>query len=176
VPLPDDQEPFIGQGRYATNKGPGPARRLLFAAIGLIAGDAALLIYMMYNALRACAALLMAHMGQPYRQLTIWVEMFLLYAMFSILGWALVGLPFALAFPVRLLSRIRWPLCVLIGAALGPLALLLIFVVIFAMQGRLSSFSLAHTEALWQFSVLVSTVSFLVYVALLRRRSPDRGP
>ena len=141
-----------------------------------MAGNAALLIYMMYNALRACAALLMAHMGQPYRQLSAWLEMFLLYAVFSILGWALVGLPFALAFPARILTRVRWPLCVLIGAALGPLALLLIFVVIFAMQGRLSAFSLAHTEALWQFSVLVSTVSFLVYVALLRRRSPSREP
>jgi hypothetical protein len=131
---------------------------------------------MMYNALRACAALLIAHMGQPYRQLSIWLEMFPLYAVFSILGWALVGLPFALAFPARLLSRARWPLCVLIGAALGPLALLLIFVVIFAMQGRLREFSLAHTEALWQFSMLVSTVSFLVYTALLRRRSPNSEP
>jgi hypothetical protein len=65
---------------------------------------------------------------------------------------------------------------VLIGAALGPLALLLIFVVIFAMQGRLREFSLAHTEALWQFSMLVSTVSFLVYTALLRRRSPNSEP
>ena len=176
MPLPDDQEPFIGQGRLTTNNGAGPFRRLLFAAIGLIAGDAALLIYLMYNALRASAALLIAHMGQPYRQLSIWLEMFLLYAMFSILGWALVGLPIVLAFPARLLSRVRWPLCALIGAALGPLALLLIFVVIFAMQGRLSSFSLAHTEALWQFSILVSTVSFLVYAALLRRRSPSREP
>ena len=155
--------------------GPGPFRRLLFAAIGLIAGDAALLIYMMYNALRVCAALLIAHMGQPYRQLSIWLEMFLLYAMFSILGWAIVGLPFALAFPTRILSRLRWPLCVLIGALLGPLALLLIFVVIAAMQGRLREISLAHTNGLWQFSVLVSTVSFLVYVALLRKRSPNGG-
>ena len=174
--LPDDQEPFIGQGRPTTNNGPGPFQRLLFAAIGLLAGNAALLIYMMYNALRAFAALLMAHMGEPYRQLSTWLQMFLLYAMFSILGWALVGLPFALAFPARLLSRVRWPLCALIGAALGPLALLLIFVVIFAMQGRLREFSLAHTEALWQFSMLVSTVSFLVYTALLRRRSPNSEP
>ena len=155
--------------------GPGPIHRILFAAIGLIAGDAALLVYMMCNALRACAALLMAHIGQPYRQLSIWWEMFLLYAMFSIVGWALVGLPFVLAIPARILSRVRWPLCVLIGAALGPLALLLIFVVIFALQGRLSAFSLAHTEVLWQFSMLVSTVSFLVYVALLRKRSPNGG-
>jgi hypothetical protein len=35
-------------------------------------------------------------------------------------------------------------------------------------QGRLSAFNLAHTEALWQFSILVSSVSFLVYTALPR--------
>jgi hypothetical protein len=60
--------------------------------------------------------------------------------------------------------------CFLIGAILGPLALLLIFVVLAAWQGSLGSFSLAHTETLWPFSILVSTVSFLVYAALLRSR------
>lgn len=175
VPLPDDKVPFIGQGRLGTNNGAGPFRRLLFAAIGLLAGDATLLYGMLYNALGQRAALLKAHMGQPYRALPVAWEMFALYAIFSILGWALVGLPIALAIPARLLSRVRWPLCVLIGAALGPLALLLIFVVIFAMQGRLSAFSLANTGSLWQFSILVSTVSFLVYAALLRRRLPNSG-
>jgi hypothetical protein len=154
--------------------GPGPSRRLLFAAIGLLAGNAALLIYWtigpLIGALWGRVALLNA-----YRALPDTLGIFVIYAIFSILGWALVGLPIVLAFPARLLLRAPWPLCVLIGAVLGPLALLSIFVVIFAMQGRLSAFSLAHTEALWQFSVLVSTVSFLVYVALLRRRSPNRG-
>src|SRR5262249_31394488 len=72
--------------------------------------------------------------------------------------------------PARLLSRVAWPGRMLIGATLGPLALLLIFVVLFAIQGRLGVFSLAHTESLWPFSVLVSTISFLVYAALLHRR------
>jgi steroid 5-alpha reductase family enzyme len=63
-----------------------------------------------------------------------------------------------------------------IGAALGPLALLVIFAVLFAMQGRRRPFSLAHTDGLWQFSMLVSTVSFLAYVGLLRKRSPNSGP
>ncbi|HYK61798.1 MAG TPA: hypothetical protein VEV85_20355, partial [Bryobacteraceae bacterium] len=69
-----------------------------------------------------------------------------------------------------LLSRVAWPGRMLIGASLGPLALLLIFVVLFAIQGSHGAFSLAHTENLWPFSILVSTVSFLVYTALLRRR------
>ena len=165
---PDDTDGSLGHG--PNNAGVGPFQRLLFAAIGLAAGNAALLLFLLYNALRLRAALLKAHMGEPYLALPQAWGMFLLYAMFSVLGWILVGVPFAVAFPLRLLSRVGWPGRMLIGATLGPLALLLIFVVLFAIQGRLSAFSLAHTESLWPFSVLVSTISFLVYAALLRRR------
>jgi hypothetical protein len=96
--------------------------------------------------------------------------MFILYAIFSVIGWALVGLPIALAFPARVISRLAWPLRLLVGAILGPLALLLIFVGMFALQGRLSAFSLAHTESLWPLSILVSTISFIVYTLLLGGR------
>src|SRR5579864_3648788 len=82
----------------------------------------------------------------------------------------LAGLPVALMFPVRVYSRLAWPLCLLIGAILGPLALLLIFVVMFGLQGQLNSFSLAHTQSLWPLSILVSSVSFVVYAVLLRTR------
>jgi hypothetical protein len=57
-----------------------------------------------------------------------------------------------------------------IVAGIGTVASLLVFVVIFAGQGSLGEFSLAHTETLGPLSILVSTVSFLVYTALLRRR------
>jgi hypothetical protein len=148
----------------------GPLQRLLFAAIGLAAGNAALLVFLIYNAWRLRAVLLKAHLGQPDVQLPLALEMFLIYATFSVLGWILVGVPIAVVFPARLLSRVAWPGRMLIGATLGPLAVLLIFVVLFAIQGSLSAFSLAHTEGLWPFSILVSTVSFLVYAALLRNR------
>jgi hypothetical protein len=134
--------------------GPGPFHRLLFAAISLLAGDIALLFLLFPGAL----------------------GLFPMYALFSILGWLLVGVPFVLAFPARLLSRVAWPLCLLIGALLGPLALLLIFVVLSALQGTLGKFSLDHTETLWPFSILVSTVSFLVYAVLLRRQLPKTEP
>ncbi len=156
----------------ADNPAVSPFRRLLFAAIGLAAGNTALLLFLVYNALRVRGALLKAHMGEPYLALPQAWEMFLLYAIFSVLGWLLVGVPIAIGLSPRLLSRVAWPGRMLIGATLGPLALLLIFVVLFVMQGRLSAFSLAHTETLWPLSVIVSTVSFLVYAALLRRRKP----
>ena len=95
---------------------------------------------------------------------------FLWYAMFSVVGWFLLGVPIAVAFPVRLLLRLAWPVRLLVGAAIGPLALLIIFVALFATQGRLGEFSLAHTDGLWFFSSLVSTVSFVVYTALVLRQ------
>jgi hypothetical protein len=163
MPPPDDADSGLAPAL-------GPFQRLLFAAMGLAAGDAALLIFLLCNALSVRAALLKAHMGQPYLALPQALDMFLLYGMFSVLGWILVGVPIALACPGRFLLRVAWPVRTLIGV-LGPLALLLIFVILFvAGQGGLGAFSLAHTEALWPFSVLVSTVSFLVYAALLRGR------
>jgi hypothetical protein len=163
VPSSDDRN---GSPRHDTNDGGlGAFQRLLLAAIGLAAGNAALLVFLIYNALRLRAALLKAHTRPPDVQLPQALEMFLIYGTFSVLGWILVGVPIAVAFPARLLSRVAWPGRIVIGAILGPLALVLIFVVLFAIQGRLGAFSLAHAESLWPFSILVSTISFLVYAA-----------
>ena len=53
----------------APSGGMGPFWRLLFAAIGLAADDAALLVFLISNALRLRAALLKAHLGKPDLQL-----------------------------------------------------------------------------------------------------------
>lgn len=98
--------------------------------------------------------------------------MFPIYAVMSIAGWILVGVPFALAVPARQVSCLAWPVVVLLGAALGLLAMFLVLILLLAHQGSLRSFSLDHTEIFWLFSMLVSTVSFLVYAALLRWRLP----
>lgn len=99
------------------------------------------------------------------------LTMFPFYAAFSVTGWILVGIPIALVFPARLVTRMAWPIRIVIGASLGPLALLVILLLIAAHQRTLSTFSLAHSDGiLWSFSMLVSAVSFDVYAALLRRR------
>jgi hypothetical protein len=131
----------------------GPGKRLLFAAFGLAAGDSVLLLLLLYMA--------MPDWG-----------IFVLYATFSVLGWVLVGVPIAVAFPARLLLRLAWPVRLLVGAAIGPLALLMIFVAVFATQGKIREFSLAHTDGLWFFSGVVSTVSFVVYTSLVLRQFP----
>jgi hypothetical protein len=45
-----------------------------FAAVGLAAGNAALLVLLIYSALRSRAALFKAHMGQPDVQLPLALE------------------------------------------------------------------------------------------------------
>jgi hypothetical protein len=170
VRSPDGKEGFNQNSRVAENTGVGPFRRLLLAFVGLLAGNAALLLFDIQNAVRVRAALLTAHIGAPAAVFPQMWELYFLYAIFSLAGWTLVGLPIALAFPARLLTRLIWPIRLLIGAALGPLALLLIFVLLAGRLGQFSTLSLAQTESLWPFSILVSTVSFVVYAALLRRR------
>ena len=123
--------------------------RLLSAAAGLLAGLAALLLVL-----------------YPYALALFW-----LYAIFSAAGWVIVGLPIVFFLPSALWARLPWPVVAGIGIASGPFALLLIIAALFVFQGRIGDFSLDHTESYWLFSTLVSTVTVLVYAALLRWRS-----
>ena len=107
-------------------------------------------------------------MGQPHLAVSQALQIFAIYATFSVLGWIVVGIPAALAMPVRW-AHLEWPVRTAIGAALGPLALLVIFALLFA-QVRPGRFSLAHTGFYWPLSMLISAVAFLVFTGLLRRR------
>ena len=65
--------------------------------------------------------------GEPARTLPDAVETFILYAIFSLVGWMLVGLPATLLFPARSITRLSWPRALIVGATSGPIALLVIF-------------------------------------------------
>lgn len=150
-------------------------KRMAYAFVGLVAGDAILLLYLLQNAIRLRADLLASHMGEPGRQIPQALQMFELYAHVSFFGWLFVGLPIALLLPARFVRRLPWPLSLLLGAALGPLALFLVIVLL----SDVSRAALAHghmipgmfigTAWLWPLSILVSTIAFVVYVALLRK-------
>jgi hypothetical protein len=143
-------------------------RRVAYAFVGLLGGNAVLLLFLLQNALRLRASLLAMHMGEPARQIPLALEMFVFYSPFSFVGWLLVGLPTALFFPARSIRRLPWPLRLLAGAALGPLALLVIFVLLG--HGHLEfPGTFRGTGWLWAYSILVSTVSFVLYVFLLRK-------
>jgi hypothetical protein len=158
-----------------TNLAVNLIKRLAYAFVGLLVGDAILLLYLLQNALRYRALLLAAHMGEPGRQIPQALQMFVLYAHVSFLGWLFVGLPVALFFSARSITRLPWALSLLLGAALGPLALCLVL----ALVSDSNRAALAHghmipgmfrgTALVWPLSILVSTVSFVVYVALVRK-------
>jgi hypothetical protein len=150
-------------------------KRLAYAFAGLLAGDAILLLYLLQNAIRLRADLLVLHMGVPERQIPQAIQIFALYARFSFIGWLFVGLPIALLLPPRFIMRLPWQLRLLVGAALGPLALLLLFLLVSdtsraaLSHGRILSGMFTGTVSLWPLSIMVSTIAFVVYVALLRK-------
>jgi hypothetical protein len=143
-----------------------------YAFVGLLGGNAALLLFLLQNAIRLRASLLAMHMGEPVLQIPLALEMFAFYAPFSFVGWLFVGIPIALLFPARSIKRLSWPVRGFVGASLGPLALSLVLVLLsrghidFSDHGTFTG-----TSVLWVFSILVSTVSFLLYAALLREES-----
>jgi hypothetical protein len=139
-----------------------PAKRLLFALIGLLAGDLILLFFLLQHALHATIL-----EGESGRTLTDAVETFILYAIFSLVGWMLVGLPAALLFPARSITRLSWPRALTVGATVGPIALLVIFALLSRSHIYFRNF--AEITTLFAYTILVSTVSFLVYLALLRK-------
>jgi hypothetical protein len=157
---PNEQEDSLRYGRFVENPGVSLSRRFLFAFYGLLAGDTALFVLLLPGFARAA-------------------EVLVLYGLFSFVGWAIIGLPVALGVPPRFLCRLSWPQRLVVGAALGPLALLAIFVMLAARGGTLESFNslsrlgltLANTGVFWPMSMLVSTTSFIVYTALLRRQA-----
>jgi hypothetical protein len=143
-------------------------KRLAYAFVGLLAGDAVLLLYLLLNAILMRSVLLAVHMGEPAKQIPNALQMFVLYAGFSVAGWLLVGLPIALLLPARSITNMWWPLRVLVGATLGPLALFGVLAVL--SRGHLSfPGSFRGLGLLWAFSALVSTVAFVAYASLLRK-------
>jgi len=160
-----------------TNLAVNLIKRTAYAFVGLLAGDVILLLYLMQNAIRLRADLLALHMGEPWRQIPQAMQIFVLYARLSFVGWLFVGLPIALLLPAHFIRRLPWPLRLLVGAALGPFALFLVL----ALVSDYSRAALAHghmipgmftgTASLWPLSILVSTVSFVLYAALLRKET-----
>src|SRR5260370_3922053 len=136
-------------------------KRLAYAFVGLLVGDTILLLYLLQNAIRLRADLLARHMGEPGRQIP--QAIFVLYARLSFVGWLLVGLPIALLLPAHFIRRLPWPLRLLVGAALGPLALFLVLALVSdssraaIAHGHMIPGMLTGTPSLWPLSVFVST-------------------
>jgi hypothetical protein len=94
-------------------------------------------------------------------------DTFILYAIFSFVGWILVGLPATLLFSARSITRLTWPRALIVGATVGPIALLVIFELLSRSHIYFRNF--AEISTLLAYTILVSTVSFMVYLALLHK-------
>ena len=139
-----------------------PGKRLLYAFVSLLAGDLILLFFLLQHALHAT---LLA--GEPARTIADTVQTFILYAIFSFVGWMFVGLPATLLFPAGSITRLSWPQALILGAISGPIALLVIFALLSRSHIYFRNF--AEVSTLLAYTILVSTVSFMVYLALLRK-------
>jgi hypothetical protein len=144
-------------------------QRLTYAFVGLLSGDAALVLYTLVNAFLVRATHLATHVGEPERVVSVALQVVTLYVVCSLVGFLVVGIPVALLLPARFVARWPWLVTIAVGALLGPPALFAILVVLGGGSVHLSS-SFRETALLFAFSILVSTVSFGVYVALLRKQ------
>ena len=148
-------------------------QRLTYAFVGLLSGDAALVLYMVVNAFWVRATYRAAHVGEPERVVSVALQVVTLYVVCSLFGFLAVGVPVALLLPARFVARWPWLVTIAVGALLGPPALFVILLVLGGGSVHLSS-SFRETGPLFAFSILVSTVSFGVYVALLRKQLWER--
>jgi hypothetical protein len=148
-------------------------KRVSYAFVGLLAGDAILFFYLIGSAFLTGSFALVEHVGDPAGVVLTALEIFFIYAVISFIGWLLVGLPIVLLIRPDSLIRLPWFLRVLVGALLGPVALFAIFGVL-ATHGRVNFRPFAGGLGLWAYSIsiVISTVAFLVYVGLLGKEKP----
>jgi hypothetical protein len=150
-----------------TFSGINPARRLAYTLVGLLAGDLMLLFLLVRGAIHATIL-----GGEPAVTIADALQMFVIYAIFSFVGWLLIGLPTALIFPANSITRLSWPRAVIVGSVLGPPALLVIFTIF--SRDHVYFQNPAETGTLFAYSALVSAVAFVVYFALLREEMKSK--
>jgi len=137
--------------------------RVGYSFFGLLAGDAALLILFLLNALRAS---LLLH-GQLKAQCLTAFGSFIPIAIVSIVGWLAIGIPAVLILSQRIVLQSPLWLLLVVGALLGPVALFIIFLLL--SRGLPTTETFTNTGFLWACASLISTVAFAVHCALLRQ-------
>lgn len=142
--------------------------RLGLAVAGLLAGEAALLGYFYLMELRKLG---------PRRASSNFLQDFAVVAVFVFAGWLIAAIPTAVLLPPRFLVRLRWRWIVLIGAALGVGALLVILLLFLTVEGGLGDEGHRTQGILWYalLSILGSVPGFATYAALLRWVIPPQA-
>jgi hypothetical protein len=156
----------------------GFERKIGYSFLGLLAGNAASL-----------AALLIIATLQSFPTFEIirrfwWLSlrsalgMSALFALFSLAGWTVIGLPFVLLLPARITIRIHRLAAPLPGALLGILSLFLIFAFFIVRQPSSEAdwlMGLRMWIPFFSIAMLISGTAFAVYCGLLRSKFHDRA-
>lgn len=148
--------------------------RIGYAFVGLLAGNAAMDAYLFRG---VPWALFTRSVGVSLRDLVVGMAgVILLFGVFSLIGWLLVGVPVVLFLPLRFVTRLPWAALLAIAAVVGPAAFLPVFLLLFSSPSA-AAYPVAHSSAqhgwlaeYWLFALLASIVGFPTYCWLVRRR------
>ena len=162
----------------------GWERKIGYSFVGLMAGNGVNLILLLLIAL--LTKLDVFAQIQQFWNLDIRTALllFMVFGMFSMLGWAVVGLPVMLALRTEVAADFHWITSALVGAALGILAMLLLFTALY--QGRIDQIvhpsnpqEIRTFAGFFSDAALIAAVTFAVYCsqvkAALLRRSKENG-
>ena len=157
----------------------GWGRRIAYAFVGLLAGNAAIAGYFLIWNLWGLVRFHSFPSERPARDILIGVAagyggLILMYGTFSLIGWIVVGLPAVLLLPLRFPNRLPWLVILLIAAAIGVAAYFPIFLLF---SGGHPTLDLLRREGpYWLLALLASTIGFPTYCWLIRRRTVACNP
>jgi hypothetical protein len=143
----------------------GLFRRVVYSFVGLCAGCAFVQLWMLGNAVKVRQSLLHMHRGLPQDQIPNAMQFGLIYFIFAVAGWVIVGIPMVLIIPPCVIARLSWWILI-IGLFSGPLSLAVIFV---RMSHGLSAGTFRATGLYFILASVISTVACAVYYRLICR-------
>lgn len=145
----------------------GWERKIGYSFVGLMAGNVASTVVLLLIALLPRLGILpqLSRVWNPTTSI-----LFLFIAMVSMLGWALIGLPFVLILRVQSAADFYQPVAAFIGALFGTVGMLLFCV---ALDRGLSTLSNpAAMRQMWPLfadAALIGGVAFALYCSLMKR-------
>jgi hypothetical protein len=145
----------------------GPFIRIAFSFLGLLSGFAVLFLLMFAMALREHWRMRADRIGDPNGVVFYMLQVALIYAAFSLVGWIITGPIFAVAVPARVVARIHPLLSLGLGMTLGLGSMLIMLVAFFIAERQ--PFRLRGSELYWILSAVVAGPAFVIYSQLLRR-------
>jgi hypothetical protein len=157
----------IHAGRDDERAHAGPFVRIALSFVGLLSGFGVLFILMFAMALREHAQMPADRISSPDGIVSIMLQFALIYAVFSLVGWIIVGPIFAVAVPARVVARIHPLISFGLGITLGLVSMLIMLLWFFIAEAQ--PFRLRGSELYWILSAVVAGPAFVVYARLLRR-------